>query len=111
MGATSWTDPTITAGVTAVRKVHIDELRTAVNRWRQFYGLSPVTFTDAIAASSSGVAKRILTSCGQQSTTYTLTVRFHGAYTLTVRFHGRILLLLRAQQLSERSILMNYEPI
>lgn len=29
---TVWTDPTLTAGVTAIRKIHMDELRTAINR-------------------------------------------------------------------------------
>lgn len=29
---TVWTDSTIVAGVTAIRKIHMDELRTAINR-------------------------------------------------------------------------------
>lgn len=29
---TAWTDPTINAGVTPIRKVHIDELRAAIDR-------------------------------------------------------------------------------
>lgn len=53
MGATSWTDPTITAGVTPIRSVHIQELRNAINRWRQHYGLAAKSFTDGILTAGS----------------------------------------------------------
>lgn len=52
MGATTWTDPTITAGSTPIRKVHIDELRAAINRWRQFYGLAPASLSATLPARS-----------------------------------------------------------
>ncbi len=58
MGLTQWTDPTITAGSTPIRKVHIDELRGAINRWRRFYGLGNRSWTDGtITAGSTGVRK------------------------------------------------------
>ena len=43
--AFSWTDPTLTPGVTPIRKIHIDEMRTAVS---QLYVNNPPTFTDPV---------------------------------------------------------------
>jgi hypothetical protein len=41
-----FTDPTITPGVTPLRKVHMTELRTAVNAVRALAALPAATFTD-----------------------------------------------------------------
>lgn len=43
----TWTDPTITASVTKIRKIHIDEIRTAINTEIARRGLTSVSFTDS----------------------------------------------------------------
>jgi hypothetical protein len=50
---TSWTDPTITANSTKVRRVHFQELRDAVNAERGRRGLGAYTFTDTLTADST----------------------------------------------------------
>lgn len=56
--APTWTDDTLTADVTKVRKVHIDELRTYINAEFTRRGLATYTFTDAtITADSTKVRK------------------------------------------------------
>lgn len=54
----SWTDATITAGSTAIRKVHIDELRTWIDDRRVDADLSNYTWTDTtITAGSTAIRK------------------------------------------------------
>lgn len=58
MAKTTFTDPAITAGSTAIRATHVQELRNAVNRYRQHYGLAAKQFTDpTLSASSTGIRK------------------------------------------------------
>lgn len=58
MAKTAFTDPAITAGSTAIRATHVQELRNAVNRYRQHYGLAAKSFTDpTLSASSTGIRK------------------------------------------------------
>lgn len=45
---TIFTDPTLTAGTTAIKAAHITELRTSVNAVRTLSGLPAASFTDAI---------------------------------------------------------------
>ncbi|MBR5302821.1 MAG: hypothetical protein IKU38_08305 [Clostridia bacterium] len=41
----SWTDPTLTAGVSGIRAVHLTQLQERVNTIRAFYGLGTYGFT------------------------------------------------------------------
>ena len=56
--AISWTDPTITANSTKIRKVHIDELRTAIGQVYVACGQVAPTWTDpTITANSTKIRK------------------------------------------------------
>jgi hypothetical protein len=46
LSAFTWTDVTLTVGVTVVRSVHFTELRTALSQAYQAAGSAPPTFTD-----------------------------------------------------------------
>ncbi|MEK7452619.1 MAG: hypothetical protein AAB614_00090 [Patescibacteria group bacterium] len=48
-----WTDPALTAGLTKIRKVHIDELRSNINIMRLDAGLITFLWTDPIIASGA----------------------------------------------------------
>jgi hypothetical protein len=50
VASSAWTDPTLTAAVTRIRKIHLDELRTEANRIRLLRGLGAATWTDTITA-------------------------------------------------------------
>ncbi len=79
----SWTDPTITANVTKIRKVHIDELRSWIDSRRTDAGLSAYSWTDStITANSTKIRKvhfdemrtaisQVYTQCGQSAPTWT----------------------------------------
>ena len=81
--AASWTDPTITANSTKIRKVHIDELRTAIDFRRTDAGLSVYSWTDpTITANSTKIRKvhidelrsaisGVYTTCGQAAPSWT----------------------------------------
>jgi len=53
----AFTDPTLVAGITVVKAVHLTELRTAVNLVRTAAGLGNATFTDA---APSGVLIKVV---------------------------------------------------
>lgn len=54
----TWTDSTITANSTKIRKVHIDELRTYINNELSRRGFSTTNFTDStITANSTKIRK------------------------------------------------------
>ena len=55
----TWTDPTLTADSTKIRKVHIDELRTAINNELTRRGLSSATWTDPTLTANSTAVKKI----------------------------------------------------
>jgi len=48
--ATSWTDSTITAGTTKIRKTHIDELRTAASNEEVRRGGGSISWSETITA-------------------------------------------------------------
>lgn len=49
----SFTDPTLTAGTTPIKAVHMTELQDRVNTLRTFYGLSKYSFTTITAGTTS----------------------------------------------------------
>jgi len=51
----SWTDGTLTAGTTKIKAAHMNELRTAVNNVRAYYGLAAVSWAQAITAGSTSI--------------------------------------------------------
>jgi hypothetical protein len=53
-----FTDATVTAGTTAIKAVHITQLRTAVNAFRAAVGLTPASFTDP-TLSAGNFIKRV----------------------------------------------------
>lgn len=53
----TFTDSTLTAGVSPIRTVHISELRTALNGARSAIGLPALTYTDATLTAGSTVMK------------------------------------------------------
>ena len=81
--AASWTDSTITANSTKIRKVHIDELRSAINTRRIDAGLTNYSWTDpTITANSTKIRKvhiddlrtaisQVYTTCGQAAPSWT----------------------------------------
>jgi hypothetical protein len=54
-----FTDPTLTAGATVVKAVHITELRQAIATLRTRYGLSPVSWTDSTLTSGLTTVKAV----------------------------------------------------
>lgn len=50
-----FTDPTLTPGTTAVKAIHIGELRTAVNAVRTLAGLGSAAVTDSTLSSSVAI--------------------------------------------------------
>jgi len=54
--APSWTDATLTGGATKIKAAHINELRTAVNNIRAYYGLAAKAWAETITAGSTGLA-------------------------------------------------------
>lgn len=90
-GWQSWTDATITAGTTKIRKAHIDELRTNVNLMRADAGLAACSWTDPVI--TAGVTKirkahfdelrsciaEVYTTCGQAAPIWTDPVVTAGA--------------------------------
>ena len=79
----SWTDPTITANSTTIRKVHIDELRSAIDTRRIDAGLTNYSWTDpTITANSTTIRKvhidelrtaitGVYSACGQVAPAWT----------------------------------------
>jgi hypothetical protein len=79
----SFTDPTLAAGTTQVKAVHIADLRWGVNTFRVDCGLSAYTFTDATVIAGSTTAKAVhitelrtalgqaYVACGASAPTYT----------------------------------------
>ncbi len=79
----SWTDATLTAGVTPIKAVHLNELRDCANSRRRAVGLSPYSWTDATIVVSSTPVKavhvnqlrtaisEIYTTCGRTAPTWT----------------------------------------
>ncbi len=53
----TFTDPTLTAGTTAIKAVHITELRSAINTLRTAYGLATYTWTDSTLTTGSTSVK------------------------------------------------------
>lgn len=52
----AWTDPTLTAGVSSIRAVHLTQLQERIAVIRAFYGLSAYSFT-AVTARKTKIAK------------------------------------------------------
>lgn len=52
----SWTDPTLTAGTTPIKAAHINELRTAINNVRAYYGMAAYSWAQTITAGSTSLA-------------------------------------------------------
>lgn len=52
----AWTDPTLTAGVSSIRAVHLTQLQERIAAIRAFYGLSAYSFT-AVTARKTKIAK------------------------------------------------------
>lgn len=81
--AISWTDPTITANTTKIRKVHIDELRTWIDNRRVDAELPAYSWTDpTITADTTKIRKihfdemrtaisQVYTACGGMAPTWT----------------------------------------
>ena len=79
----SWTDPTITANSTKIRKVHIDELRSWIDNRRTDAGLSNYSWADStITVNSTKIRKThfdemrsaisdVYTTCGQSAPSWT----------------------------------------
>lgn len=59
INAASWTDPTITAASTLIRKPHIDELRTAINNLRSFRASGAYAWTDATVTAGSTLIRKV----------------------------------------------------
>lgn len=53
--AVAWTDPVIVAGVTAIKAVHVTQMRTAVIQAYQAAGRAAPTFSDPLLSSLSPV--------------------------------------------------------
>ena len=53
--APSWTDGTLTAGTTKIKAAHMNELRTAINNVRAYYGLAAISWAETITAGSTGL--------------------------------------------------------
>jgi len=81
-GAITWTDPAIVAGVTPIKKIHIDELRTQINNRRTNAGLGACTWTDSSVVQGVTPYKKahfdemrtclnaVYTACGQAVPTW-----------------------------------------
>jgi len=54
-----FTDPTLSAGTTAVKTMHVSELRTAVNAVRAMTSLIPAVFTDPTLSANTTTIKRL----------------------------------------------------
>jgi hypothetical protein len=54
-----FTDPTLTAGSTPVKAVHVTELRAAINTLRAVNGLAAFAWTDATLTAGSTSAKKV----------------------------------------------------
>jgi hypothetical protein len=57
----AFTDPTLTSGASAIKAVHITQLRTAVNLVRALGGLGAATFTDPVLSTSTQIKRVHLT--------------------------------------------------
>jgi hypothetical protein len=57
----SYTDPTITAGVTKVKAVHINELRSALNAARSALTLPAISYSETITAATTKIKATHLT--------------------------------------------------
>lgn len=56
LGALDLTDPSLTAGTTSVKAVHMTELRTAINLVRAYYGLGEYAWASSIISGSTSLA-------------------------------------------------------
>jgi hypothetical protein len=54
-----WTDPTLTGNLSGVRKIHLDELRTAINNELTRRGLDNVVFTDTTVTANVTKIRKI----------------------------------------------------
>ncbi len=54
----AWTD-TLTAGTTPMRKVHVDELRTAINAKRAAFGFAAASWTDPTITAGSTLIRKV----------------------------------------------------
>ncbi len=59
VASTAWTDPSLTAQVTRIRKVHMDELRTEANYLRAFRNLSAVAWTDGTITADNTLIRAV----------------------------------------------------
>ncbi|MBI4061524.1 MAG: hypothetical protein HY403_08850, partial [Elusimicrobia bacterium] len=57
--AHAWTDDPLTAGSTLIRKVHIDELRTAISNKRADFGFSAPSWTDSTITAGTTLIRKI----------------------------------------------------
>src|SRR5262249_40127458 len=57
--AFAWTDNPLTPGTTLIRKVHIDELRTAINGKRSDFGMSAYSFTHPTIPAGSTLVRAV----------------------------------------------------
>lgn len=79
----TFTDPALSAGSSPIRKVHIDELRSAINTLRQDAGLSVFNWTDPTLTAGSTLIRKVhldemrtalseaYTTCGQPAPSFT----------------------------------------
>jgi len=56
---TPWTDPTITAGETLIRKVHMDELRSEINTNETDIGLTTTSWTDSVITAGETLIRAV----------------------------------------------------
>ncbi|MBP7653669.1 right-handed parallel beta-helix repeat-containing protein, partial [Candidatus Dependentiae bacterium] len=59
IGGRTWTDGTITAGTTLIRKIHIDELREEIDFARKLRGLSAFSWTDPVITAGETLIRKI----------------------------------------------------
>ncbi len=52
----SWTDPSLVAGDTSIKAVHMTELRAAINNVRAYYGMAAYPWAQAITAGTTALA-------------------------------------------------------
>jgi hypothetical protein len=56
IGADTYTNPTVTAGVTTAKAAHVTDLRTAIDAARSLLTLSGLSYADTITASTTPIS-------------------------------------------------------
>jgi hypothetical protein len=89
-----FTDASIAAGTTTVKRVHVTELRQAIDALRTQYALSPATWTDPIVAGTTVISavhltelraalSQVYTASGQAEPAYTHPILTEGSTVIT----------------------------